>query len=239
MCFHYALSKTSQELRNRYNAKSGFEKEFKPVYHANGFSFQELPVITAENPDTIQFYKWGLIPIWTKNTDDALKIRAQTLNAKSETIFEKPSFRYSITAKRCLVPSTGFFEWHEFKNKKYPYFITLKNNEIFSLAGIYENWTNKSTGEIFNTFSIITTKANSLVEKIHNTKKRMPVILSHENEDLWLKLNLKRGEIENLTIPFDSSKMKAYTVSKLVSTKKENSNVPEVTKEYFYQELKS
>jgi len=174
MCFHNSLSKASQEIENRFNAKFESVFEFQPIYHASGFSFPKWAVITAEKPKTIQMYKWSLIPHWIKNLEDALKFRANTLNAQSETVFGKPSFKYSINKKRCLVISTGFYEWQDFNQKKYPYFINLKDGALFSMAGIFQNWTDKSTGELLNTFSILTTSANPLLEKIHNTKKRKP-----------------------------------------------------------------
>ena len=89
--------------------------------------------------------------MWTKSLDDAKKIRTQTLNARSETVFEKPSFRASITKKRCLIPASGFYDWRDYNSKKYPYYIYLKDRELFSFAGIYESWTDRETGELINT----------------------------------------------------------------------------------------
>src|SRR6186713_854922 len=108
MCFHNSLSKKAQEVANRFNAQ--VELDFDPVYHATGFTYPAWPVITAEDPDKIKLYRWGLIPHWAKDFETAKQIRAQTLNAKSETVFEKPSFKFSIHQKRCMVLSTGFYE---------------------------------------------------------------------------------------------------------------------------------
>ncbi len=235
MCFHNSMSKKAQEAANRFNAQ--IEISFEPIYHASGFTFPEWPVITSENPDKIKLFRWGLIPFWVKDIEQADKIRAQTLNARSETVFEKPSFRLSIHKKRCLVISTGFFEWHDFNKKKYPYFIHLKEIEIFALAGIYSQWVNKLTGEILNTFSILTTSANPLMAKIHNSKERMPLILSPETEHEWLNSDLSDKQIKSFFPAIDDTKMEAYTISKLITSRKENSNVPEVQKEFEYQEL--
>lgn len=237
MCFHNSMSKKAQEVANRFNAQ--IEIGFEPVFHASGFSFPKWPVITAEEPDKINLYRWGLIPHWVKDEEQAKKIRGQTLNARSETIFEKPSFRISIHKKRCFVISTGFFEWQDYKKKKYPYFIHLKNTEIFALAGIYSKWVNKSTGEIINTFSIITTAANPLMAKIHNSKERMPVILPEEIERDWLDNDLTDEQIKKFFPAIDERKMEAHTISKLITSRKENSNVAEVQERYVYPELEA
>jgi putative SOS response-associated peptidase YedK len=237
MCFHNSMTAKAQALEQRYQAALEEEaKELEAIYHGNGFSFRQWPVITSQSPDKIQLFNWGLIPLWTKTTEDAKKNRINTLNARSETVFEKPSFR-SISAKRCLIPSTGFYEWREYNKVKYPYFITLKDEPIFSMAGLYENWQDKATGEVFNTFSIITCPANPIMAKIHNSKERMPVILTKENEILWLRDELKAGEIKDLMQPLDENLMTAHTISKRITSRLEKTDVPEVMEEFVYAEL--
>ena len=157
MCFHNSLSESAQKIESRFNAKFESGIDFQSIYHASGFSFPKWAVITAEKPNTIQLYQWGLIPYWIKSLEDAIKFRANTLNAKSETVFEKPSFKFSINKKRCLVMSTGFYEWQEINKKKYPYFIKLKNENLFAMAGIYQNWSDRTNGELYNNFSILLT----------------------------------------------------------------------------------
>ncbi len=237
MCFHNSMSKKAQEVANRFNAQ--IEIGFEPVFHASGFSFPEWPVITSEEPEKIKLYKWGLIPHWVKGIEQAEIIRGQTLNARSETVFEKPSFRTSIHKRRCMVLSTGFFEWRDFNKKKYPYFIRLRKTEIFAFAGIYSQWVNKTTGEIANTFSIITTHANPLMAKIHNSKERMPVILPEEIERDWLDNDLTDEQIKKFFPAIDERKMEAHTISKLITSRKENSNVAEVQERYVYPELEA
>jgi putative SOS response-associated peptidase YedK len=208
------MSKKAQELAARYGKKSDILEIVKEIIeeqqHVNGFNFPDYPVVTPN--DEIQVFKWGLIPHWTKSADEATKIKAMTLNAKSETIFEKPSFRQSIFSRRCLIPSTGFFEWRHDVNKKTPYFIRLKEDEIFSMAGIYDEWADPQTGEISKTFSILTTSANPMMEYIHNSKKRMLVILPKNSENAWLFPNLKQKEITKLLVPFDEKKMESCEV---------------------------
>ncbi|OFX31592.1 MAG: hypothetical protein A2X08_10030 [Bacteroidetes bacterium GWA2_32_17] len=235
MCFHNSLSVTAQDLEHRYKAKFDNNKNFKPIFHGNAFNFIKLPVITNKNVNEIVEFNWGLIPHWVKNADDAKKIKTNTLNAKSETVFEKPSFRNSIKNKRCIIPSTGFFEWQYISKNKIPYFIFIKEIKVFSFAGIWEEWTNTSTGEIHKTFSILTTKANPLMEKIHNIKKRMPVILNSEDEIKWLTNDINEKNILAFCKPYPENKMQAYTVSKLISSKTEDSNKIEVLNKFNYQ----
>jgi putative SOS response-associated peptidase YedK len=197
MCFFYALSQTAQSLKNRYQLKLDFEFELEPElgqakYYVSGFEFPKMPVITNEHPDRLQSYTWGLVPSWVKTHNDALEIRFRTLNARSDTVFIKPSFRNAIRERCCLIPADGFYEWREFNGKKYPYFIFLKDKNVFSFAGIWEEWIDRWTGEVLKTFSVLTTDANPLMEQIHNTKRRMPVILPREREMDWIINRLNR-----------------------------------------------
>ncbi|MBB4036550.1 putative SOS response-associated peptidase YedK [Dysgonomonas hofstadii] len=215
MCFHNSISAKAQKLAARYGLKIDVVEIYKEImeeYHVNVFSNPYYPVIT--NDPQIQVMKWGLIPFWEKTEADAEQIRKMTYNAKAETVFEKPSFRESVKSHRCIVPSTGYFEWHHNADKtKTPYFIFLKDEEIFSMAVIYDIWQNKETGEVLHTFSIITTEANPLTAQIHNAKKRMPAILSKEDELKWIDPKLTKEDITDLLKPFDASRMDAYQIN--------------------------
>jgi putative SOS response-associated peptidase YedK len=213
-------------------------QEWQPVYHASGFSFLQMPVITQADPKYVQLFNWGLIPSWIKTKIDADKLKAQTLNARSETAFEKPSFRSGIKYNRCLIPADGFFEWREVNKKKYPHYIFMKNQELFCFGGIYANWTDRFTGELIQSFSILTTDANPMMEKIHNSKKRMPVIIPSNGYEHWLDNNLMPKDIQQFFKPFSESEMAYHTISKLITSKVENSNVPEVLEACEYPELK-
>jgi putative SOS response-associated peptidase YedK len=186
MCFFSKISKTATELQNRFNAKFENENEFQPSNY-NGFEFPKTPVITNSDIHKIQLFYWGLIPHWAKDT----AIRKNTLNARIETIHEKPSFKNSIN-NRCLVITDGFYEWQwldeKGKNKK-KYLITLLDNKAFAFAGLWNEWVDKGTGEKIKTYTILTTEANELLSIIHNSKKRMPVILNEKNEMNWLNGN--------------------------------------------------
>lgn len=187
MCFHTEQTKLAIEVESRFKAKIKDVEKFKPTQHFNGFDFPLTPIITDKNPNEIQHYNWGLIPSREKDEN----IRKMTLNARIETVDEKPSFRNSIN-QRCLVIANGFYEWqwHDSKGKnKTKFEIGIGNQDLFAFAGIYSQWIKKETGEIKNTYSILTTEANPLMAEIHNIKKRMPIILKPEDEIKWLQHN--------------------------------------------------
>ena len=149
-----------------------------------------------------------------KDEKQADEIKRMTLNARADTIFSKPLFREPIRSKRCIVPSTGYFEWRHEGDKKIPYYIFLKDEEIFSMAGIYDTWLDKTTGEVVNTFSIITTEANPLTDYIHNTKHRIPAILNKGHEEKWLDPALDKADIGELLLPFPADLMDAYIIDR-------------------------
>jgi len=239
MCYNISNSnrdavKIQKALGLPYSDQFGI---IKLKFTASGFTHPEWPVITADKPNEFQFYQWGLIPKWTPNAELAKQFRTNNLNAKSETIFEKRSFNRPIKSQRCLIPVTGFFEWRDVNKKKYPYHIHLKHEEIFCLGGIYDEWVNRDTGEIFNTFAIVTTEANPLMAKIHNLKQRMPLILAKQNTKDWLIPNLQETDIKALMKPLDESLMTAYTISKRITSRKENPDAPETLQPFIYPEL--
>ena len=217
MCFYNSMSKKAKELAARYGRNLSVveiaEKilEEQEQYRVNAFTFPDYPIITADRE--VQSFKWGLIPIWVKDKKQADEIKRMTLNARTDTIFQKPSFREPIMKKRCIVPSTGYFEWRHEGNKKIPYYIYVKDEPIFSMAGIYDEWLDKTTGEVVKSFSIITTDPNSLTDYINNTKHRMPAILSMEDEERWLDPKLAKTEIERLLRPFPPERMDAYVIN--------------------------
>lgn len=235
MCFHYSLTKERTEVEIQLSAR--WDDDWEPVYHANGFAFPDMPVIKQSDPGRIQLSHWGLVPGWVKSKEDADKLRAQTLNARAETIFEKPSFRSSISNSRCLVIADGFFEWMEFNKKKYPHFIHLKNNPVFCFAGIYSDWTDKQTGEHLCTHSIITTEPNDMLRKIHNVKQRMPVIVPPNRYQEWLSGDLSKEAIRSFFTAYPDAEMANHTISKLITSRTQNSNVPEVLDAVSYPEL--
>ena len=174
---------------------------------------QNLAVITNENPQKLRYFKWGLVPFWAKE----ISIGNKMINAKAETVFEKPSFRSAIKSRRCLVPADGFYEWKQDKEKM-PYRILMKDESPFSMAGIWEKWSDAEGKHLF-TFSIITTEANRFMQELHH---RMPVILGTSDRKKWLSTN-SSDEITSLLKPYSSDLMKAYPISKLVNSPINNS----------------
>lgn len=183
MCYHTQQTKDAQTLEKRFKAKLRMDKPFQSEYF-NGFTFPQTPIIAHNKQDEIQLFRWGLIPDWAKDNS----IQQYTLNAKIETLLEKPSFKNNIQ-NRCLVIADGFMEWQWLDakgKKKQPFLITLPNKDAFAFAGIWSEWLNPSTGELINTYTILTTEATGIMAEIHNSKKRMPIILTPDQESIWL-----------------------------------------------------
>lgn len=226
MCYTVAINKKKAELARRF--KAAFDDvTYDTSYAVSGFVHPKLPVIFSSSPEKIGVAQWGLIPHWVKSREQANELHNQTLNAKSETIFEKPSFRACASERKCCILVNGFFEWHTSGKVKTPHFIYLKDQEPFALGGLWEEWTDPSTGEIIRTCTIITTPANEMMSKIHNEKLRMPFIIPHGEENKWLNTTGEEAS-KQLMIPFDTTQMFAHPVSKLVNGRSGNPNVPEV-----------
>ena len=238
MCYRYSVP-GPDSLVKRFSALFLENVPFKQQYHASGFDVPKLPVITNDQPKHMQLFSWGLVPSWVKDQVSAEAIRLKTLNARAESIFDKPSFRHAAMQQHCLVLADGFFEWQEIQGRNYPYYIRLKNHEPFAMAGLWESWTNPLTSEVFRTYTVITTKANPLMELIHNKKKRMPVILPKEHEREWIDGSLSKQDAESLLVPFDEQLMEAYTISRLITSPGRNPNVPEVSEPFLYPELQT
>lgn len=184
---------------------------YKPSY--NCAPSQKLAVISGENPGTLSFMRWGLIPFWAKD----ISIGNKMINAKAETITEKPSFRQSFRNQRCLVPADAFYEWQQDKEKT-PFRIMMKDESLFAMAGLWSRWKG-ADGRPLDSFAIITTGANEMMKPIHH---RMPVIIHHQDMKIWLG-NTPAQELIKLMLPFPSGEMKAYPISKLVNSPSNNS----------------
>jgi putative SOS response-associated peptidase YedK len=235
MCFTVNVNLIKEELQNRYGATLIDPDKYRPSYYYHAFGLPSLPAISSDEPEKIQLLKWGLIPSWTKGIDQANIIRYKTFNARSESIESKPSFSSSFRSRRCIVPVAGFFEWQHVENQKIPWYIYHSEYDIFSLAGLYDNWVESSTGEVVNTFSIVTTDANDLMAGIHNSGKRMPVILNKSSEKKWLDLSITGEDALKLLVPCPSELLRAHTISPLINSRTADRNVAEVIQPYTYQ----
>ncbi len=237
MCYYSSISVGFKIIETRFGVKFVQSELFNPIYSASAFTFPLMPVITDENPTVVTLMHWGLIPNWCKDNTTASKLKQMTLNARCETIFDKPMFKQCIISKRCQVLVDGFFEWRHYYNKSYPYFIRLTDHQPFALAGIWDKWQNRDTDEKVESFSVITTQANSLLAQIHNTKKRMPVILTRENEKKWIDSDITKVDIESMLIPYDVGKMEAYPVDRSIIKLGFNTSTPNMLNNREYKEL--
>ena len=166
-----------------------------------------MPVIVKNGKNHVESMRWGLIPFWAKE----MSIGFRMINARAEGIEKKPAYRRPYKGQRCLIPASFFFEWTTIGAKKIPYLIKVKNQNIFSMAGLWDIWQDSNGNEIHN-YTIITTKPNKLISKIHD---RMPVILSTENEKRWLSQKLVKPD--NILGSYSAQKMIMYQVSTLVN----------------------
>ncbi|TGM99683.1 SOS response-associated peptidase [Leptospira yasudae] len=212
LCYHNSLTASSQKLSARFSAGLIEPADFKPIFHEHGYEHKPRPLVIREDENRFLGAGWGLIPKWVKSVEEAKLSQNRTLNAKSETIFELPSFREAILYRRCLIPSTGFYDSQEVHQKTYPYRVFLKHEEIFCLAGIWEEWENPETGEIKKTYSMLTTPPNRKFSQIHT---RMPLILPREKEEIWIDSAMKsRKDIEPLLKIYPEENLDFYTIRK-------------------------
>jgi putative SOS response-associated peptidase YedK len=246
MCYHKQDKALKGSLEAHYDAILR-DIDYRPTYYENAFDFKASPVLTLERPKELLMYRWGLIPWWTKSVEDGVRLRTQTLNCISEEMYEKSSFRDSAKEnKRCLIPCTGFFEWRwdnvDKPKNKTPYFIRSKQQEIFSIGGLYSSWRDKKSNEEILSYTVLTTKANPFMSKIHNSKLRQPVLIKKEFEKDWLNPNLTESDVLALCESMPSDFLVAHTISKSISGNKlstDEKNNPQITDEVRYEEVES
>lgn len=178
---------------------------------------QPVAVITNTAPKTLTLQKWGLIPSWSKDPS----IASSLINARAETLYEKPSFRTAFKRRRCLIPATGFYEWGKGEGKtKQPYYIHLADNQIFAFAGLWETW-HSPDSDMIETCTIITTEPNDLIRRLHH---RMAVILDPPDYELWLSPDeLPPSALMPLLKPYPPENMRYYPVSPLVNNVRNDS----------------
>jgi putative SOS response-associated peptidase YedK len=233
MCFTVNVNIVREELEERYGADLIDHDKYRPSYYYHAYSLPLMPVVCSEDPASLRLFRWGLIPSWVEDENEANEIMVKTFNARSETLDTKPAFRESFTSRRCLVPVKGFFEWQHIGGRKIPWYISLRDEDIFSLAGIWDSWMMKG-GISLNTFSVVTTRANELMSEIHNTRKRMPVILPAAAEKLWLKGELEKNSAAELMEPVAPEMLEAHTVSPLITNTRADRNRQELIMPYNY-----
>ena len=210
MCGRYTLEASPAVLAKQFSVEIDDASLFKPRY--NIAPSQNVAVMRLK-PDTSQRelvpLRWGLIPSWAKDP----KIAYSTINAKAETVAEKPAFRSAFRKRRCLIPASGFYEWQQQGKQKQPMYIRLRDHHPFAFAGLWEHWDPKE-GEPLESCTIVTTEANEFMLSIHN---RMPVILDSQDYDQWLDPTAQTDHLRALLKPFATNEMEAYAVSKMVN----------------------
>ncbi|WP_086477822.1 MULTISPECIES: SOS response-associated peptidase [Arenibacter] len=243
MCFGTRVTTSIKDLQKYYNVTKLVGKT--PVednlmyHHANGWAHPLMWIIPQEKNQHITPSMWGIMPANGLGADYQTYYKGAArfgagLNARSEKLFDHFIYKHSAYSKRCIIPVDGFFEPHTApKNFKVPFYFERINREPISLAGIYT-----TTKDGYNTFTILTKEATPLFEKIHNTKKRRPVILQDDAIETWLHAGLSQNEIEAvIKQDMPDSELKAYPISKDLYSRKIDSNRPDIIKEVPYQEL--
>jgi len=210
MCGRFARINNAKEIKEIFNLDQ-IEIELGPSY--NIAPTQDVAVILEKGQSKLTSMGWGLIPFWAKD----IAIGSKLINARAETIDEKPSFKYSFQKRRCLIIANGFYEWQKRGSNKFPYFIHLKDNKPFCFAGIYDNWKSPD-GDKITSCSIITTDATKNLRTIH---PRMPVILSESNLSLWFN-NSDTNALKQLLIPYSKEKIEFYEVARDVNSTANN-----------------
>ena len=215
MCGRFTLSANPEGIAEAFGIKQ--IPDLKPTYNVAPTQ-NVLAVLNEEKTHQRKFEKlrWGLIPFWAKD----LTIGAKLINARSETVAEKPAFRYAFKQRRCLIVADGFYEWQKKKDQKQPFYFELQNKHPFAFAGLWDRWESPE-GEKINTCTILTTTANKLLQPIHH---RMPLILKQPDYDLWLDPQIQAPDLlQHLLSSYPSEEMSAYQVSSFVNNPKHNS----------------
>jgi putative SOS response-associated peptidase YedK len=208
MCGRYTLATPVGALAETLGVTSPLP-EIAPSY--NIAPTQEVAaVLTDDDTRRLKMLRWGLIPSWANDPG----IGSRMINARSETVPEKASFRRAFKERRCLIPADGFYEWQKTNNGKQPFYIRMKDQKPFTFAGLWESW--RDDGSEVRSCTILTTEANELVGEIHH---RMPVILAPEDYDLWLDPDVREADpLLALLAPYPADSMEAYPVSRFVNS---------------------
>lgn len=215
MCGRFTLAVPVEQLELAF-PWSNFPQNIPPRY--NIAPSQPVAVIPNNNKSQVDFFQWGLVPFWAKDAS----IGYRMINARAESLAEKPAFRTAYRRRRCLVLANGFFEWKTIPGQraKAPYFIQLTSGDPFGMAGLWEVW-NSPDGSVLPSCTIITTTPNQLVGQIHD---RMPVILPPGAYDRWLDPGEKAPfELQSLLKPLPEEEMRAFPVSTLVNSPQNDS----------------
>ncbi len=216
MCGRFVQKSPIEILQQNFNIRTT-DSDIIPNY--NVAPTQKIfTIIKHDNENKLEKFHWGLVPFWAKD----ISIGSRMINARAETVSQKPSFRNAFRKRRCLIPADGFYEWKGEKGNKQPYYITTSSDKPFAFAGLWESWTDKESDEesVYKSCTIITTAASESIREIHH---RMPVILDPKFHEKWLNPDIQDSKELQLIINDDIiHDMKLYPVSKLVNSVKNN-----------------
>jgi len=211
MCARYTLTKKQKEILKAYQVK--LPPDYIPNF--NLAPTQEGLIITADEPDIAQKMHFGLVPHWA----ETIKLNFSTLNSRSEEAAGNKTWSPLLKHhKTCLVLADGFYEWDKKSGKPLPYRFTLKERELFAFAGLWSQWKDKFSGELYRSFTIMTTVANDIVGRVHDPKFRMPVILDKNEEQFWLSKDLSVPDLLSLCNPYPDELMNGFRVSTAVNS---------------------
>jgi len=212
-----------------------------PLYYvASAFDAPPLPVLRADGE--WELAKWGLVPRWTRTVAQAKRMRTGTVNARSESMWEKPAFEQAARDSRCLILVDGFFEFHHHLGVAFPFYIYLDGHPDFFIAGLRDKWSNPDTGETEVSCTVVTTSANSYMREIHNKlpdpeERRMPVIVPADQVDAWLGLATPIEKLKRIVSTHEIPEMRAHPVSRALNNSKKRANDPSAQEPVDYPEL--
>jgi putative SOS response-associated peptidase YedK len=214
MCGRFNQTASAKKLKSEFGIKAFKCEEGEILPRYNIAPSQDVLVVRADLPRherSASLMHWGLIPHWASDK----RIAYKTINARAETVADKPSYRDAFKNRRCLIPATGFYEWQKLAQGKQPYHIRMQNAEPFAMAGLWEHWQDEDSGEEIESCTIIVTDANKLMSKIH---ARMPVILPATAWNTWLNPDFyERKTLQSLLRPYPAEEMDLYPISKEVN----------------------
>jgi putative SOS response-associated peptidase YedK len=210
MCGRFTQHHTEEELLERFEITATL---FHPTPRNNIAPTQFIGAITEQSDGRqLSAFRWGLVPRWAKDT----KLAANMINARAETVADKPAFRTPLIRQRCLIPADGWYEWKRSPQGSQPYYFRRRDGELFGFAGLWDEWKDPSSGEPLRTCTLITCEANELSAPIHN---RMPVIIRPEDEARWLDPGPANAlSLVELLRPFSSDQLEVFPVSRAVNS---------------------
>lgn len=208
MCGRYTLYHQASELTNHFNTDF---PTFTPRYNLAPSQRAPFVFLTSEEKRRVGFAQWGLIPHWAKTPDGFTSL----INARAETVADKPSFKQAFTRGRCLIPASGYYEWAKQEGGKQPYYFQKQTKDPLAFAGIFDVWRDEQSDERLVTYAIITTKPNEVAAQVHN---RMPAILELNQYETWLDPHIPLDAAQDLLLPPSDSLLETYPVDKRVNT---------------------